>query len=334
MAAGAVLAAAGAALASLTLAGGIPSWRSAAHLAGIVDVAGPRVDGRLVVSTHTGLFLVRPGGVASAFAAAGYSGAAGEPYIALVPRRTLTSAGCSFAQDDAFVLDPGSTPGVVRVTSNGQTTRLVDLPTGVFPSGIAYDVTGRFAHRLLVTGVANGATTLYAIDCTGGVATVSEGAPRVEGGIVVAPRVFGHFGGDLIAADENTGTIYAFGPRGAVAHVAESGVAAGGDIGVEALGFVPRLSTHGAAYLADLGAPGSPTEGTDSLLALSRGDLKSVGVKPGDLLAVSEAGAITVAVRCTRACTVRTVATGPALTHGEGHVTFTGVPATPRRAFR
>jgi len=42
----------------------------------------------------------------------------------------------------------------------------------------------------------------------------------------------------------------------------------GGDIGVEALGFVPSRVGRGAAvYFSDLGAPGSPTEGDDSLLA-------------------------------------------------------------------
>jgi hypothetical protein len=314
-----ILAAAGAALG---LVAGAPSWRPIAHVPGIVDVAGPRVDGRLVLSTHTGLYHLRPGGSPVPFAAQGYAGAAGEPYIALVTRPARQSAGCSFARNDVFALDPGSTPGVVRIAANGQATRLADLASGVFPSGIAYDTTGRFGSRLLVTGVVNNTTTLYAIDCTGAVATVTEGAPRVEGGIVVAPRRFGHFGGDLIAADENTGTLYAFGPRGAVAHVADSGVAAGGDIGIEALGFVPVLTGRAGAYVADLGAPGSPTEGTDSLLSLARGDLVRSGVRPGDLLAVSEGGAATVAVRCARACTVREVAAGPAATHGEGHVAF------------
>lgn len=324
MAAGAVLAAAGAALASAAIAAAPPSWRPVAQLAGIVDVAGPRTDGRLVVSTHTGLFLVRPGRAPAAFAASGYAGAAGEPYVALIPQSTKTAAGCTFARDDVFALDPGATPGVTRITRTGQVTRLVDFPAGVFPSGIAYDVTGRFGHRLLVTGVVGSTTTLFAVDCAGGLQPVAEGAPHVEGGIVVAPRSFGHFGGDVIAADENTGAIYAFGPHGAVAHVADSGVPFGGDIGVEALGFVPRLSAGGAAFLADLGAPGSPTEGTDSLLTLSRAALAHGAVHPGDLLAVSEGGAATIAVRCGRSCTVHLVAQGPAATHAEGHVAFTG----------
>lgn len=294
-------------LAALVLA----SWHPVAHVPGIVDVAGPRGDGRLVLSTHNGLLLYGPGGTPEPLATTGYSAAGGEPYTAL-------GRVCPTRRDEIFVLDAGAAPGVVRIAGNGGATRLANLPIGAFPSGIAYDRTGRFGHRLLVTGVVNGTTTLYAIDCSGGVAIVTTGAPHIEGGIVVAPPKFGHFGGDLVGADENSGKIYAFGPRGAVALVADSGVAAGGDIGVEALGFVPKGRV--TAYLADLGAPGSPTEGTDSLLALP---LPVAGVRPGDLLAVSEGGAVTIAVRCGRPCSVRAIAAGPATTHGEGHLSFT-----------
>jgi hypothetical protein len=145
----------------------------------------------------------------------------------------------------------------------------------------------------------------------------------VEGGIAVAPSSFGRFGGDLVAADENSGRIFAFSPTGAVEVVAESGVPAGGDIGVEGVGFVPsRFSRTGAAYFSDLGAPGSPTEGTDSLLVLPGADLARAGIGPGDLVAASEAGAITISVHCARRCTVRRIGEGPAATHGEGHITF------------
>jgi hypothetical protein len=287
----------------------LASWHPVAHVPGIVDVAGPRADGQLVLSTRSGLFLYRPGGTPAPLPANGYTAAGGEPY---------TAAGCG---SDLLVLDADTSPGVVRIPRNGDVSRLADLPAGVFPSGIAYDATGRFGHRVLVTGVVNGATTLYAIDCAGRVSVVTTGAPHIEGGIVVAPRRFGHFGGDLIGADENSSKIYAFGPRGAVALVADTGVAAGGDIGIEALGFVPKGGD--TAYFSDLGAPGSPTEGTDSLLALP---LAGLGLRPGDLLAASEGGAVTIAVRCGRPCTVRAVAAGPPTTHGEGHIAFTLVP--------
>jgi hypothetical protein len=145
-----------------------------------------------------------------------------------------------------------------------------------------------------------------------------RGGPHVEGGIAVAPRSFGRFGGSLIAANEVNGTIYAFGPGGRVTVVARPNAPHGGDIGVESLGF----ATHGArvAYLADLGAPGAPTEGTDSLLTLTRTFV------PGELVAVTEGGATTLAVRCARACTSRRIAEGPEATHAEGHVVFAQAP--------
>jgi hypothetical protein len=47
------------------------------------------------------------------------------------------------------------------------------------------------------------------------------------------------------------------------------------------------------------------------------------GVRSGDLLAVTEGGAQTIAVRCAaRACRVRHVAAGPRIAHVEGHVAF------------
>ena len=93
--------------------------------------------------------------------------------------------------------------------------RLVDFPADAFPSGIAFDLLGRFGYRLLVTAVVAGKTTLYAIDCLGGRTVVARDAPRVEGGIAVAPSSFGRFGGDLIAPDEHSGRIFAFSPTGA-----------------------------------------------------------------------------------------------------------------------
>jgi hypothetical protein len=136
-------------------------------------------------------------------------------------------------------------------------------------------------------------------------------------------KEFGPFGGDLIAPDEVTGRIMAFTPNGAVRVVAESGLRAGGDVGVEGLGFVPAgLVAGGAAYFSDLGSPGSPTEGTDSVLVLRGENLTRAGLAGGDLVAATEASATTIAVRCARRCTVRQVAVGPAATHGEGHITF------------
>ena len=300
-------------------------WRPALHVPTIVDAVGPRADGQLVLSTRGGLLLARPGRPPTEFArgAGGYAAAGGEPYIALAPARRLRDARCSFKRDDVFALDADSTPGVIRIRRTGQAVRLVDFPAGAFPSGIAFDLVGRFDYRLLVTAVVADRTTLYAIDCLGSRTVVARDAPHVEGGIAVAPSSFGRFGGDLIAPDELSGRIFAFSPNGAVRLVAESSLAAGADIGVEGVGFVPSgFSRTGSAYFSDLGAPGSPTEGTDSLLALRGTDLVRTGVRAGDLVAATEAGAVTISVRCARRCTVRRIGEGPVATHGEGHITF------------
>lgn len=129
---------------------------------------------------------------------------------------------------------------------------------------------GRFGYRLLVTAVVSNKTTLYAIDCRGRARVIARGVVRVEGGGAVAPRTFGRFGGWLVAVDESGGNIYAFNARGRVRLVARPRAPAGGDIGVESIGFVPRgFGRGGLAYLADFGAPGSPTQGSDSVLSLS-----------------------------------------------------------------
>jgi hypothetical protein len=315
------------ALAFSGLAGAAPSavgqWRLLVQAPGIVDVAGPLADGRLVLSTQTGLFLLRPGGAAEPFAngPGGYTAGGGEPYIALASSsRVWGVRGCSFEASDVFALDAGSAPGIFRVLPSGQASRFLDFPSGVFPSGIAFDRFGRFGYRLLVTATSDTGTTLYAIDCLAHPSVIAQGGPHVEGGIVVAPPSFGRFGGRLIAADENTGRIYAFGRDGTVTPVADSGLPAGGDIGVEALGFVPRRVAAG--YFSDLGAPGSPTQGDNGLLVLRGRDLAQASLRAGELLAAAEGGGATIAVSCAASCTVRRVADGLPATHGEGHLTF------------
>jgi hypothetical protein len=303
----------------------IGSWRPIATVIGIVDVVGPRADGRFVLASRGGLFLFRRGGAPVPFARGpgGYAGSAGEAYIALGTGQAVPGARCSFRRSDVFVLNPGATPGVLRVDRNGRSRQFASLPAGAFPSGIAIDRVGSFGHRLLVTATASGKTMLHAFDCHGHDRLIAAGAPAVEGGLAVAPRTFGRFGGALIAADEGSGRLYAFGPGGRTRLVVESGVPAGGDVGVEAVGFVPSpLGSHGTAYLSDLGSPGSPTSGSDSLLVLPTAAVTRAHLRAGELVVATEAGAKTLAVRCGRVCTIRRVADGPATAHAEGHITF------------
>jgi hypothetical protein len=159
-----------------------------------------------------------------------------------------------------------------------------------------------------------------AIDCHGHVDTITGHAPKIEGGIVVAPTTFGRFAGDLIASDENSGRIYAIAPSGRSALVARSGLPHGGDTGVESEAFLPARGGF-TAVMADRLTPGNPHPGDDVVLRMSSSALFAAGARPGDLLDATEGGAKTVAVHCEAGgCTVRHVADGPRIAHGEGHI--------------
>ena len=297
----------------------------------MVDLTGPRRNGQLTVTAAGQLLLFRPGGALSAFARGpnGYrAGAGDEPYIALAPDGRQRGAGCSFGPDAVYALSLGSQPGVVMVDKYGRGRRFADLPTGETPKGIAFDEVGRFGHSLLVTGADHGKTDVFALDCRGRVRTLTRAAPRLEGGIVIAPRSFRRYAGQLIAPDENSGKVIAIDARGVARTIASSGLPTGGDVGIESAGFVPpRLGRAGAAYVADRGVPGNPHPGTDSILMLRATALARLGIAAGDLLIASEGGGKTVAVRCRTTCTVRHVADGPSVAHVEGHIVFGPVDA-------
>src|SRR5438067_908520 len=101
-----------------------PRWRPVARVIAVVDVAGPRSDGRLVVSSRHGLFLTRDGRALRRFAAASYKPSGGEPYIAIASSRRPARGRCSFARDELLALDASSHPGVVRISRTGIARRL------------------------------------------------------------------------------------------------------------------------------------------------------------------------------------------------------------------
>jgi hypothetical protein len=299
------------------------TWAVFRHLPGVVDLAGPRADGSFLVAAAGRLFVLGRDGTLRPFArgAGGYrTTQGGEPYVTVAGGRQNGGNPCSFGTNTAFALEPGSRPGVVMISPDGRASRFADLPADHSPSGITFDGTGRFGHRLLVTAGHQGRTTVYAIGCDGRPATVADGAPPMEGGIAVAPAAFGRFGGDLIAPDEGHGLVYAVDPSGRVVTLARSRRPAGGDIGVESAGFVPPR--QGVAYLADRFSAHNKHPGENAILRLTAADLARAGIKAGDLLVATEGGAETIDVRCAAACTVRYVATGPAIAHAEGHIVF------------
>jgi hypothetical protein len=302
------------------------TWAQFRHLPGVVDLAGPRGDGSFLVAAAGRLLILGRGGTLRPFArgAGGYRTATGtEPYLVLTPGDAVQTNPCSFGKNSAFAIEPGPRPAVIMISPQGLARRFASLPPGGSLSGIAFDGTGRFGHRLLVTARSGGRTTVFGIGCDARVSTVAGGLPAMEGGITVAPASFGRFGGDLIAPDEGSGLVYAVDPSGKVVTLARSGLPAGGDVGVESAGIVPPRAT--AAYLADRFSAGNKHPGDNAIVRLSAADLARAGIRAGDLLVATEGGARTIDVRCATACTVRYVAAGPAIAHAEGHIAF----ATP-----
>jgi hypothetical protein len=314
------------------------SWTPVQSAPGIVDLAGPRSDGRLVVSMGGGLQLFRGSGLTpftSETGPAPYVRSAGEPYMALTPEVRLPKANCSFHRDDTFVI--GDNPDrIVRVTRRGKASDFAAVPSP-FLSAITFDRVGSFGHRLLVAGHTFTEGGIYAIDCRGRVTPLTEHAPIIEGGMEVAPRTFGAFAGRLIALDENTGAIWAFDPDGSVVAAPAPPFPSGGDVGVESLAFVPRLKPKGAAFLSDHGLQGAPYVGTDSILRVTAAQLRSAGVLPGDLLVATEGSALTADIRCGKGgCAVGSIGSGPFVTHSEGHIAFLGIkpPKKPKKPKR
>jgi hypothetical protein len=246
-----------------------------------------------------------PAGAAAGFANRYRSPGGGEPYIALSP------GGC-FGRGTVYALEVVGRASVVAIGAGGRVRRFATIFAPGLLNGITFDTVGRFGRRLLVTVNKGTHTTVEAIACNGRVTRLTRNAPRVEGGIAVAPMSFGRFGGDLIAPDEISGRVYAIAPGGRSLLVATSGLPHGQDVGVESEAFVP--SGQKDALVADRLTPGNPHPGDDLILRIRAAALRAVGVR---------AGALTDAIRCTsRGCTVRYVAAGPAIAHIEGHIAF------------
>ena len=309
-----------------------PVWESWRQIAGVFDVVGPRSDGRLLVAGSGRLFLVDSAGTVLPFANGpeGYADDAGaEAYLAVSPGLHVTGSGCDFGPDEAFVLRLHQPYGVTRVSTSGIAQPFAAVAGIESLNGIAFDTTGKFDHRLLVSGPVRGRTAIVAIDCRGRTQVITDSAPVLEGGLAVAPSQFGAFGGALVAPDELSGRIYAIDPDGNVRTIADSGLAAGGDIGVESVGFVPSgFARAGKLYYADRATANNPHPGTDSLLRLDAHALTRLGVRDGDMLAATEGGATMIAVRCAATCSVTQIIGTQTTAHGEGHLlAVAGQPA-------
>jgi len=306
-----------------------PNWQRWVSLPGVVDVVGPRPDGKLVAAAAGKLFLVDPDrGTTAPFGT--YATDPGpESYIAMAPGLDVAGSGCRFEAGEVFALELGTAQGITRVALDGTPSRFVQTPPVDLLTGIAFDGTGRFGNQLLVAGRKANKTVLFSIDCRGRLRTLTENAPLIEGGMEVAPQIFGDHGGDLIAADENSGDVIFIRYDGTSGVLIRPDLPAGPDIGVESVGFLPPgfIGRGGTAYVADRRSPGSPTEGTDAIWRVTPEQISQVRIDENDLIVVTEAGR-TAGIRCRDSC--RTFPFGDAAgAHIEGHVTVVLGPAPP-----
>ena len=292
----------------------------------VVDVAGPLSSGDLVVAAGPHLFRVSPDGTQSdlspAYSAPPFTPPPGaEAYIAVVPLDP-TGRWFGFTTDTVFAIRPGTPSTVVKIAPGGRPSTFATLPQAGALNGIALDTTGRFAHRLLVSGnLSGGHTAVVALDANGNQTTLTTTAPVFEGGLTVAPMSFPKFGGDLIAPDELSGRVLAIGPTGGSSLVANSSTPSGQDTGVEGAAFVPSgFLAAGTAYTADRATPGNPHPGTDTLLRLQGAAFATAGVREGDILLSTEASDRIVDIRCAPDCSAQTIGMGQSVAHGEGHL--------------
>jgi len=316
------LAAGGSGVAAANQAGAV-TWTGLRHLTRVIDLAGPNPQGTILVAANGRLDAMASSGVIQRFAP-GYSASAGlEAYIALSSGQHVFGAGCSWPTGDLYALDLSSNPGVTVITPQGRVSRFVALPTqGGLENGITFDLTGRFGHRLLVTStISLKTTTVYAISCNGQVQVLTRRGPRVEGGMVVAPASFGRFAGDLLSPDEYSGRLYAFAPDGHASVVVQTNFPVGPDTGIESLGVVP--ANYARALVSDRSYPPDKAHPGDNLiLSVTQAALSAAGIRAGEVLAVTEAGASTAVVSCAATCQVRDIGQGPPAAHVEGHVAF------------
>src|SRR5258708_18360469 len=194
-----------------------PTWEHWQTIPGIFDVAGPRADGSLVVAGNGVLYMVNPAGVVTPFArgSQGYAGEGGgaESYLTMSTGTEVSAAGCSFASDGVFVLRLHAPLGVTRVDGEGHASPFATVIGVDSLNGIAFDTTGSFGYRLLVSGPSRGKTAIAAIDCKGATQFVTQTGPPLEGGLAVAPAGFGHYGGGLRAPVRRWAIHYATSPE-------------------------------------------------------------------------------------------------------------------------
>jgi hypothetical protein len=300
------------------------SWEPAAAAHGVYDVAGPLPDGSLLLATDQGLRRFHPADGSIDAVITGYRPEGGiENYLALGSGLTVPDAGCGFPATTAYILQT-KPPAVLAVDLDSGGEKTLATVSGVDTlNAIAFDRSGRFGNRLLVAGPHAGSAVITALDCRGRATLVTGSAPRLEGGLVVAPPTFGVHGGALIAVDEFSGSVIAIRAEGTT-ELVTGGLPAGSDLGPESAGFVPAgFAAGGTAYVADYDVGSGAHPGNGAVLRLDAAALRLAGVAEGDLLVADEGGGGTYAIHCGTGgdCSrPRFLGQAGALSHVEGHL--------------
>src|SRR5207245_11661551 len=97
------------------------------------------------------------------------------------PGSHVVASDCDVVRDETFVLRLHAPLGVTRVDAAGVSSGAFASVTGVSSlNGIAFDTTGAFDHRLLVSGSSGGKIVIAAIDCKGVVQVLPSAAPAAQ----------------------------------------------------------------------------------------------------------------------------------------------------------
>src|SRR5205085_8420498 len=126
--------------------------------------------GTAVLEAGGRLYQLRASGRAVPIHPAYESPGGAEPYIA-VP--AAGHRGCSFDTGTIYAIRLANGRGVTRISASGRVRRFAVLSAPGLIDGIAFDETGAFGHRLLVTINHGSTTTVVAIDCRGAVTTIT-----------------------------------------------------------------------------------------------------------------------------------------------------------------
>src|SRR4051794_39706132 len=80
-----------------------PRWEVHRPVPEIMDMAGPRSDGRFVVATYRDVRLLGPGRRLELLAASLPTSHQVEPHVTITPQQTVSESRCAWGRDDVYL---------------------------------------------------------------------------------------------------------------------------------------------------------------------------------------------------------------------------------------